>query len=353
MSESNIIENHSYPPIFRSPFNDTTRKLDLKDEQGEGAESTGTLDPLPLPLPLIDFQCLDDEKLDTACKEWGIFRLENHGVPSSLLRQLQEHAKTLFRLPFEAKQGLAKRCPIKYFWGTPALTSSGVALLRTSDALNMDWVEGLNVPVSQLHQHLQHIHHDPLINDFRDLLEDYRGHLTRIASTLFEAMINNLKLDLQQVKPCLDESTGLIRVYRYPRHTINEHVKGLHEHTDSSIISILSEDQVGGLQLLKDDKWLKVEPIPNTLVVNLGDMMQVLSDDEYKSVKHKVELNKNKERVSIGYFVFPEENTLINSSKYKPFSYNQFRAQVQQDIKLHGTKIGLQNFKLPHTSQTV
>lgn len=339
MSESNI--NESYPPLFRTSSNDPTCKL----ENGQ-VEGVGTLDPLPVYLPVIDMKCLDVEKLDKTCREWGIFRLENHGVPTSLLRQLQEHAKKIFQLPFEAKQGLARSCPIKYFWGTPALTSSGVPLPRTTDALKMDWVEGLNVSFFQLQQHRQHIHHDPLNNHFRNLLEDYRGHLTRIASTIFEAMIENLKLDLDVLKPCLDESTGLIRVYRYPRHTITEYVKGLHEHTDSSTLSILSEDHVGGLQFFKDDQWLKVKPIPTTLVVNLGDMMQALSDDEYKSAKHKVELNKNKERVSICYFVFPEENTLINSSNYKPFTYNEFRAQVQQDLKKHGTKIGLQNFKL-------
>ena len=75
--------------------------------------------------------------------------------------------------------------------------------------------------------------------------------------------------------------------------------------------------------------------------------LQALSDDEYKSVKHKVKLNKQEERVSICYFVFPQENTLIQSSKYKPFTYNEFRAQVQLDVKTVGSKIGLQNFRLP------
>ncbi|KAL2926969.1 Gibberellin 2-beta-dioxygenase 6 [Bienertia sinuspersici] len=181
------------------------------------------------------------------------------------------------------------------------------------------------------------------------LLEEYKEHLTRIASTIFEAMILNLKPNnLDAIKEYLDESTGLIRVYRYPSHSNGEQAKGLHEHTDSSILSILSEDQVGGLRFFKDEQWFKVKPNPTTLVVNLGDMMQVISDDEYKSVKHKVELNKEKERVSICYFVFPEENTLIHSSHFKPFTYNDFRAQVQLDLKTHGSKIGLVNFKLQH-----
>ncbi|KAL2926972.1 Gibberellin 2-beta-dioxygenase 8 [Bienertia sinuspersici] len=136
MSKSNI---ESYPPMFRPSSADPTRQPDLNDSESSGA----------------------------ACREWGIFRLENHGVPTVVLSQLQEHAKRIFKLSFEAKQSLVNsNCPIKYFWGTPALTSSGIALPRaTNDALNMDWVEGLNVPFSQL-KYDHHHHHDLLINDF-------------------------------------------------------------------------------------------------------------------------------------------------------------------------------------------
>ncbi|KAJ8446190.1 hypothetical protein Cgig2_015961 [Carnegiea gigantea] len=186
----------------------------------------------------------------------------------------------------------------------------------------------------------------------RNLLEEYRRHLTRLASTLFEAMVRGLGLKLELPRSTyLDESTELVRVYRYPRSSVDKELaNGMHVHTDSSLLSILNEDQVGGLQFLKDDQWSDVKPIPSTLIVNLGDMMQALSDDEYKSVTHKVKLSKQKERVSICYFVFPQENALIHTSKYKPFTYNDFRAQVQLDVKTVGWKIGLQNFKLPQTS---
>ncbi|KAA8543720.1 hypothetical protein F0562_022103 [Nyssa sinensis] len=89
-----------------------------------------------------------------------------------------------------------------------------------------------------------------------------------------------------------------------------------------------------------------VKPISNTLVVNLGDLMQAMSDDEYKSVKHRVKVNKHEERISIGYFVFPAEDGVIQSSKYKSFTYGDFRAQVQQDLRTIGVKVGLGGFKL-------
>lgn len=71
-----------------------------------------------------------------------------------------------------------------------------------------------------------------------------------------------------------------------------------------------------------------------------------MSNGEYKSVKHRVKLNKHEERISICYFVFPSENQLIQSSKYKPFTYSDFRAQVQEDIRTTGFKVGLDKFKL-------
>ena len=70
-----------------------------------------------------------------------------------------------------------------------------------------------------------------------------------------------------------------------------------------------------------------------------------MSDDKYHSVMHRVKVNRKKERISICFFGFPEDDVVIQSSKYKPFTYNEFRAQVQQDVKTVGHKVGLERFK--------
>lgn len=103
---------------------------------------------------------------------------------------------------------------------------------------------------------------------------EYATHLSRIATTLFEAMSKNLNLNLKATKSYVSEKTGMVRVYRYPRTDVGW---GMEVHTDSSVLSILNQDDfVSGLQVLKHDQWLNVKPISNTLIVNLGDMMQVL-----------------------------------------------------------------------------
>lgn len=134
----------SYPPILRLHNNHQPQNLDDPDD-------TKAHDPIqdPDPIPIIDLQSLDHEKLDEACKEWGIFRLVNHGVPITLLKELQEIAKKLFSLSFESKQdACSNNSHVSYFWGTPALTPSGTAL--TGDRQNINWVEGFDVPLSQL-----------------------------------------------------------------------------------------------------------------------------------------------------------------------------------------------------------
>lgn len=86
-------------------------------------------------------------------------------------------------------------------------------------------------------------------------------------------MAKNLDLNLKPPKSYLSEDTGFVRLYRYPRTDVG---LGMEVHTDSSVLSILNqEDQVSGLQVLRDDHWLTIKPISNTLIVNLGDMMQV------------------------------------------------------------------------------
>eukprot|EP00258_Populus_trichocarpa_P033553 XP_024449572.1 gibberellin 2-beta-dioxygenase 8 isoform X2 [Populus trichocarpa] len=250
------------------------------------------------PVTVLDLQCLDLDKLGEVCKDWGLFRLVNL-------------AKKLLSLSFESKQALLTS-PISCFQSTFSSVSCS----------------------------------DQMLDTFRVLLEEYGGHLARLATTMFGAMAKNLHLDPELSKTYISESTGFVRVYRYPQCSMENEAWGINVHTDSSVLSILNQDQVGGLQVLKDDNWLQVKPIPDTLVFNLGDMMQAISDDKYKSVKHRVKVNKEKERFSICYFVFPAEGSVIQSSKYRPFTYSDFQAQVQQDVKTLGFKVGLERFKV-------
>jgi isopenicillin N synthase-like dioxygenase len=110
----------------------------------------------------------------------------------------------------------------------------------------------------------------------RLLLEEYGKHLVRLGRTIFKTMAMELNLDPGESETHLGESTGFVRVYRYPLRSMANSAWGIDVHTDSSVLTILNQYEVGGLEVLKDNQWLQVKPIPDELIVNLGDMMQVL-----------------------------------------------------------------------------
>ncbi|KAJ6725292.1 2-OXOGLUTARATE (2OG) AND FE(II)-DEPENDENT OXYGENASE SUPERFAMILY PROTEIN-RELATED [Salix viminalis] len=146
---------------------------------------------------------------------------------------------------------------------------------------------------------------------------------------------------------CLS-STCYLRMNRYPPCPTHPEVFGLMPHTDSDFLTILYQDEVGGLQLVKDGKWFAVKPNPEALIVNIGDLFQAWSNDVYKSVQHRVVTNPRVERFSTAYFLCPSYDTEIQSfyepSVYKKFSFRVYRQQVQDDVKKLGRKVGLPRF---------
>ncbi|XP_010264145.1 PREDICTED: gibberellin 2-beta-dioxygenase 8-like [Nelumbo nucifera] len=211
---------------------------------------------------------------------------------------------------------------------------------------NLNWVEGFSVRLSQLPQLQGDDDHDPMLKSFRCLLEEYGRHMARLAHTLFDVLITNLGMDPALCAPYLSESTGYLRLYRYPPYPDPDQVSGLEAHTDSSVLSILNENVVGGLQVFKDERWIDIKPVSDTLVVNMGDMMQAISNDEYKSVLHRVLALKREERFSICYFVYPPGDLMIQSTNYRPFTYNMYMDQVREDRETIGGKVGLPRFML-------
>lgn len=145
----------SYPPFFRP--NQGVDNGQHPVESGSDSDSDSDC------LPLIDLEALKPAYLSEVCREWGVFRLSNHGVPAELLSELQDHASKLFSLSFESKQALPTT-PAFYFWGSAAITMSGNAQQTGPPSPHLNWLEGLNVPLSKIsHSHCPH----PLLESFR------------------------------------------------------------------------------------------------------------------------------------------------------------------------------------------
>jgi isopenicillin N synthase-like dioxygenase len=99
--------------------------------------------------------------------------------------------------------------------------------------------------------------------------------MARISRTLFNTMASDLHLDGEKRVVYMSETSGMLRVYRYPICPDPSSYLGMEAHTDSSVLTILNKDDEDGLQVLHENAWFNVVPVPGTLIVNLGDFMQV------------------------------------------------------------------------------
>lgn len=107
-------------------------------------------------------------------------------------------------------------------------------------------------------------------------MEEYAGEMQKLAKMLATVLVKNMGEEKELNNSC-DESTCFLRLNRYPVCPYAPEVFGLVPHTDSDFLTILHQDEVGGLQLMKDSKWVAVKPNQDALIVNIGDLFQVIS----------------------------------------------------------------------------
>ncbi|XP_077221561.1 gibberellin 2-beta-dioxygenase 6-like [Tasmannia lanceolata] len=296
-------------------------------------------------LPLLDLKNLtsDNEgerrvcvgEIAKAASEWGFFQVLNHGISHELLEEMRREQVKMFEMPFEKKLS-CRLLNDSYRWGTPTATS----------VKEFSWSEAFHIPLSKISENGWCFGEE--FNSLREVMEKFAAAMSELARLLAGVLVENLGQSRQFFEENCNESTCFLRLNRYPACSLSPEIFGFVPHTDSDFLTILHQDQVGGLQLMKDSTWVAVKPNPDALIVNIGDLFQAWSNNVYKSVEHKVVVNPNVERYSIAYFMCPSYDSIIGSCKepslYKKFTFGQYRQQVQQDVKMSGIKVGLPRF---------
>ncbi|XP_031475380.1 gibberellin 2-beta-dioxygenase 8-like isoform X1 [Nymphaea colorata] len=324
----------SYPP-FICQYSKISMKLVDSEENAKECE-----------LPLIDLRGLfgEDKKEKMKCRKkivdaaskWGFFQVLNHGISHELLCKMREEQVKIFELPFERKAD-GKLLNGSYRWGAPSATS----------VEQFSWSEAFHISLQKVPQNNCY---GEELQSLRMVMAEFAAEMSELAMTLAAELAENLGQSKQYFTEHCNENTCFLRLNRYPPCPVSSKVFGLMPHTDSDFLTILHQDEVGGLQLMKDSKWISVKPNPDALIVNIGDLFQAWSNGAYKSVEHKVMTNQRKERFSIAYFLCPSYESVIRSSKdpplYKQFTFQEFREQTQRDVQTVGRKIGLPRFLL-------
>ncbi|KAG7963605.1 hypothetical protein I3843_09G126600 [Carya illinoinensis] len=256
-------------------------------------------------LPVIDLQTIlsnnDDfselDKLHLASQDWGFFQLINHGVSSSLLENVKSGIQEFFELPMEEKK--------KYWQQGGDIEGFGQAFV-VSDEQKLDW--GDLFYMVTLPTHLRKPHLFPKLPlPLRDNLEAYSAELKALAMKIFDLMAKALRMETRDMTELFEEGWQGMRMNYYPPCPQPELAIGLKPHSDSVGLTILLQvNEMEGLQIRKNGMWIPVKPLPNAFIVNIGDILEIVTNGTYRSIEHRATVNSEKERLSIGTFYSPK-----------------------------------------------
>ncbi|MCD7451058.1 aconitate hydratase [Datura stramonium] len=153
-------------------------------------------------------------------------------------------------------------------------------------------------------------------------MKEFATKLEKLAEQLLDLLCENLGLEQGYLKKCFNGTKGPTfgtKVANYPPCPKPQLIKGLRAHTDAGgIILLFQDDKVSGLQLLKDAQWIDVPPMPHSIVVNIGDQLEVITNGKYKSVEHRVIGQTNGNRMSIASFYNPGSDAISKFQAKEP-----------------------------------
>ncbi|XWS53836.1 hypothetical protein CRYUN_Cryun10bG0034400 [Craigia yunnanensis] len=266
-------------------------------------------------VPIIDLQGISQdstlraeviEQVQNACEKWGFFQVVNHGIPGSVLDEMIDGIRRFHEQDTEVKKEFYTRDTTR----RKVLYLSNYDLYKSKAA---NWRDSLGCKMAP----------DPpdpaeLPQVCREIVMDYSKRVVTLGFTLFELLSEALGLNSSCLKDmdCADEL--LLMGHYYPKCPEPELTMGTSSHRDSDIITILLQDQLGGLQVLHENQWVDVPCILGALVVNIGDLLQLISNDKFKSVNHRVLAKHIGPRISVACFLRMQANTGNASRLYGP-----------------------------------
>ncbi|KAM7462967.1 hypothetical protein LguiA_031088 [Lonicera macranthoides] len=267
-----------------------------------------------LTIPTVDLKGLDKDeavrseiiqKVKEASESWGFFQIVNHGIPQSVMDGVIDGVRKFHEQDVEVKKEFYTRDFTKTF-----VYHSNFDLYSGPAANWRDTIFCIMAP--------QQPDPEVLPPVCRDILIEYSNHVKELGLTLFELLSEALGLESNRLtEMACAEGLLLIGNY-YPACPEPELTLGSSNHTDSGFLTVLIQDQISGLQVLHDNQWVDVPPLPGALVVNIADLLQLITNDKFKSVNHRVLARNVGPRISIASFFRTHFREGIASRVYGP-----------------------------------
>ena len=258
----------------------------------------------------------------------GFFYIVNHGIPSSVSSAYLDTLKAFFELPLAAREAIDK-CHSPQFRGWEGLgselTNNTVDLREQldvgveADALaNPDpWYMALVGPNQW-----------PAAEDlpgFRETVQDYFARLSGVARELLRMMSLALGLDEDHIERVFGaQPSPYLKLIRYPQTEAGG--QGVGTHKDSGFLTLLLQDEQAGLEAqANDDTWYRVDPLPDSLVVNTGELLQLVTHNYLIATPHRVINRAASLRYSSAFFYSPDLNTPLDPLPIDPRLVEQAR----------------------------
>ncbi|XP_074316676.1 1-aminocyclopropane-1-carboxylate oxidase homolog 1-like [Silene latifolia] len=232
------------------------------------------------------------EEIRQATETWGFFQIVNHGISQTSMEELLEGVTRFHEQPTEEKTRLYTRelkQKVKFY-------SNGDLLVSTA----ANWRDSISCEFSD-----GDLNPEELPPVCREAVSSYMKGMLRLREKLAEALSIALGLDKDYLSRIECMGTANLVCHYYPACPEPHLTLGATKHSDPSFLTILLQDNVGGLQVYYQEQWVDVLPRPEALVVHVGDLMQLITNGKLRSVEHRVRLRHNCPRVSAACFFYP------------------------------------------------
>ena len=289
------------------------------------------------------------EKLGRSFEDYGFAIIADHGIPDELIHRAEEKAKVFFALPEDVKK--------KYFiaggGGARGYTPCGSETAKGAAAHDLKefWHVGRDLPEGhKFRGHMPDNVWPSEVQDFKNTFTELYATFDRTGLKILRAIARYLKIDEDYFVDTVRDGNSVMRLLHYPpiQGEPGSNVRaGAHE--DINTITLLLGAEEAGLELLtKDNRWIPVSPKPGELVVNIGDMLQRLTNGRLRSTTHRV-VNPPPERrgharYSMPFFLHFRSDFLIEplpgtvpageKPKWPPITADDYLQERLREIKL-------------------
>ncbi len=260
-------------------------------------------------IPVVD--CSDEgaaEAIDTACSDHGFFVVVGHGIDATLFSRLEEASRRFFSLPDSDKAAIAMPVagPSWRGWFPPGgELTSGVP--DGKEGIYFGAELGADHPAVRAGRPLHGANLFPRRpSELAPLVLAALAELTDLGHRLCELLAIGLGLDPQWFRATITaDPTILFRIFHYPAAgSVPGASWGVQEHTDYGLLTILRQDDVGGLEVRAREGWIEVPPVEGSFVCNIGDMLERMTGGRYRSTAHRVR-RPPRSRLSFPFFFDP------------------------------------------------